>query len=329
MMQDALTAVWAELVDAATDVVQTLLSRVRQLPVVTLTSDEQHVVRVESGEPLENAAVELTGAACRLVLPSRWFFRAELNPVPLESLPFLDAFARQQIDRVTPWNPSDVYSAVTHAALPDESDRLLPVLNVVPKSLIAAEIAMLTARCCTNIAICSSDKGEKCEIAISGSDPRASLRRSVSIGLAAVLICLPCIAGLCWWQAAAAQAQADDLDARLTKTRAEFILAKANSADAGSAAPQAGSMRPPVVLLLEDLSTALPDTAYLTQLGIDGDRATIAGVALDPPELVGVLEKTGHFSDVSFADDTTKIETGVGSRFSLEMHISDKKAPAE
>ena len=147
------------------------------------------------------------------------------------------------------------------------------------------------------------------------------------------LSCLPCFpASLVFARGGprCAHARADQLYGQVAKRREALVQANSPSAEGGLVSRQTSSIRPHIVLVLENLSASLPDSAYLTRISIEKDRANIAGIALNPPELVPILEKTGHFSDVSFSDATTRSETGAGSHFSLEMRIGgEKKAPAE
>ena len=329
-MQNAVGSLWAELVDAATDVAQALVGRFQRVPVISLISDEDKILRTEAGEPIDDLATGLEGAACRLALPSHWFFRVPLNPIPAESRPFLDVFARQQVERVTPWRESDVYVSVAAEACEEDKTRLQPILTVMPKSLVDSQIAKLENYHCSSISIWSSLKEDHFEISVGGGvKPRSSLKADVSIGLAAVFILLPGIAGLCWWQSAASQSKANQFARQLTQMRSALVQANRQSAEDDAASAKSDFVRPPIVLLLEEISAALPDTCYLTRLSIDGDRANIAGVSINPPELVPVLEKTGRFSDVSFSDAITRSETGAGNHFGLEMRIESMKGAAE
>lgn len=322
-MLNSAASVWAELVDAATDVVQVVGAQVRRRRVVSLNYKENDVIRTEIGEPIESVRGSLAGVACRLSLPSHWFFCAPLNPIPVESRPFLEAFARQQIERVTPWRESDVHVSVTDQSFPEDKSRLIPILTVVPKSLVAEQIATLESNDCSSISIWSFIKGERCEIAVSSHNSQSSIRRIVSVALALLFALLPILAAFCWWQATVSRDLTDELSAQLTKMRDALVESRLPAADSVS---KGG--RPRIVVLLDDLSAALPDTAYLTRLRIDGDRASISGVAVNPPALVSILENTGHFSNVSFSNAITRSGAGAGKRFSLVMRIESEKAAA-
>ncbi len=83
--------------------------------------------------------------------------------------------------------------------------------------------------------------------------------------------------------------------------------------------------------VVDALAAALPDSAHLTALAIEGDRVTVAGVSTEPSALVPALETSGDFAAVAFGAATTRAEAG-GDRFTLEMQAlpprSDHAGPA-
>ncbi|HET6390309.1 PilN domain-containing protein [Hyphomicrobium sp.] len=63
---------------------------------------------------------------------------------------------------------------------------------------------------------------------------------------------------------------------------------------------------PPVIVLIDAVSRALPDTAYLTEIEIHGSDARIVGKSDDPTALITKLESTPELADVRFAAPTTR-----------------------
>lgn len=84
----------------------------------------------------------------------------------------------------------------------------------------------------------------------------------------------------------------------------------------------------PVMELIEALSRALPDTAYLEEFEIHDDEARIVGKAPDPTGLIGTLESTPEFEDVRFAAPTTREDGQTLGTFSI-MGIVQKLEAAE
>ena len=48
--------------------------------------------------------------------------------------------------------------------------------------------------------------------------------------------------------------------------------------------------------MLEALSRALPDDAYVTELRIDSMKLRVIGLAANAPALIAPLERSGHFA---------------------------------
>ena len=87
------------------------------------------------------------------------------------------------------------------------------------------------------------------------------------------------------------------------------------------------------VIVLEALSRALPDTAHLAEIKLDGTTLRIIGNADDAPALLAPLEQTGHLSNVHFFAPTTRGPDGRQFRFHIEARvephtkIADEAAP--
>jgi general secretion pathway protein L len=102
----------------------------------------------------------------------------------------------------------------------------------------------------------------------------------------------------------------------------------------GSRTPQAIASLPPAerawawkesipstVIVLEALSRALPDAAYLTELHLDNTTLRMIGLASDAPSLIAPLERSGHFTDVHFFAPTTRGPDGSLFRFHIEARV--------
>ncbi|WP_045836338.1 PilN domain-containing protein [Hyphomicrobium sp. 99] len=76
-------------------------------------------------------------------------------------------------------------------------------------------------------------------------------------------------------------------------------------------------VEPPAFLLLEAMSRALPDNAYLTEFEIHGRETRIVGKSDDPTALITKLEDSPHFEDVRFSAPTTRQEGDTVGTFSI------------
>jgi Tfp pilus assembly protein PilN len=78
---------------------------------------------------------------------------------------------------------------------------------------------------------------------------------------------------------------------------------------------------PNAAIVLEALSRALPDGAYLTELRLENATLRMIGLAKDAPSLIAPLERSGHLNDVHFFAPTTRGPDGTFFRFNIEAHV--------
>ncbi|RYC32062.1 hypothetical protein D3273_10025 [Lichenibacterium minor] len=267
----------------------------------------------------------LAGAAVDVVVPAAWIARRELDPVALASRPFLDAFVRHQIERVTPWRVGDTHYRILDRPMPDDPARLAVAVAVMPKRLVARALAAVEPLHPKGVRLRGADDpAGAAAISIGGgrSHQAAALRRGVVGGLGALALAAVALVGVLQWQGAQVRDDIDEQD-RVLDGRKAVLARERRAADPGGAA--AGKLRalrearPSAVAVIDALSAALPDSAHLTALSIDGDHVTVAGVSGEPSALVPALETSGDFAAVAFGAATTRAEAGGGDRFTLEM----------
>jgi general secretion pathway protein L len=78
--------------------------------------------------------------------------------------------------------------------------------------------------------------------------------------------------------------------------------------------------QPSMAVVLEALSRALPDDAWLTRLEVEQRTVRLAGNAANASALIGRIEASGHFADVQFSAPTTLAE-GEGESFTITARI--------
>ncbi len=274
----------------------------------------------------------LAGASIDVIIPTAWQFRRDLEPVAVQSRPFLDAFVRHQIERITPWRVGDTHYRILQQPLAEDANRLAVAVAVVPKRLVARWLSPLDRLHPRSLRLRTAGDAENSAISIGGSPSRLAvpLRRVVTGGLGILALGTVLTAGWLQWEAGAVRDEIDDQDRVLAERRA--VLARAQGLDhpGGDAVAKLRALRdsrPMAVAMIDALSAAMPDSAYLTSLSIDKDHVTISGLTTDPSRLVPTLESSGSFADVSFGAATTRVEAGGGDRFSLEMKAGAPRLP--
>jgi general secretion pathway protein L len=78
------------------------------------------------------------------------------------------------------------------------------------------------------------------------------------------------------------------------------------------------------VILIEALSRALPDSAYVNEIRLEKDSLRITGLAEDVPALLALLERSEHMTDVHFVAPTARGPDGKLFRFSIEAHVEPR-----
>ena len=238
--------------------------------------------------------------------------------VPAQAREFVDGIVRNQIERLSPWRADQaVYG---FAIDPDGEDPTALSVRV----LIASRVVMDAARdqlaaigLSVDRIVALLPKGDGAEAVTLWSrlvdvspETRNRTRQRIGIGVAGTIAaCL----GLGLWAMVSAQfirAESDDAAMRIDSLRrqmqAPLTLKSAASLPANQRAWYEKEMSPSAAIVLESLSRALPDTAHLTELSLQGATLSIAGLTSDAPSLIAPLEHSGSLTDVRFSAPTTR-----------------------
>jgi general secretion pathway protein L len=343
MMFTTLMAFWRGLADGLSDVVIAGVDRVagpRRYRIVL--ADGRSAVHDAAGTELgqlvgtDSAArfdppdltLRLAGSVLDVEIPLLWIFRRSLNPIPAESAAYLDAFARHQIERMTPWRSVDVYYDAATAPMPGVPSRLMVELRAVPRRAIEPLVAMLTGLQPARLRLVSHGTS-RTEVFVIPICDRADIRRRRmrrvmgALLLAAAFLVASGVGWLCW-QVALLDSEITDLDHQIEDRNAFLAAAAERGQSEANGAEDLRALRasrPRAVELLDALSAALPDRAYLTDFTIQKDHLRISGVSDQISGLVPSLEQSHRFSDVAFFAATTLLEAGGADRFHLDMRV--------
>jgi general secretion pathway protein L len=261
-----------------------------------------------------------------------------LLTLPAQARAFLGGIVQNQIERLSPWKADQ--AAYGFAAEAAEAGASLAVTV-----LIASRAAMDASR------QLAADAGLVVDriVARDPTDPAAApvplwsrtadgsaamLRRARLASGAAVLAIVAASVGASAWaviSAGAASAKSQALGGRVKTLQRQAIAPAGIPVAAGSPervwAWKAGA--PSAVVLIEALSSALPDTAYLTEFTLQGTTLRLVGQAADAPALIQALERSGHLADVRFFAPTTRAADGTRFRFHIEARVQPRLEVAE
>jgi general secretion pathway protein L len=120
----------------------------------------------------------------------------------------------------------------------------------------------------------------------------------------------------------ALDSEQQQLTRRISERRASLRLDPNAGGSAQSLLAKRKQTSPSSVVVLEALSQALPDSTYVTELRIEGDKVQLVGMTRDAPSLIRLLEKSPQFARATFFAPTTRAQNEPGERFHIEAHIT-------
>jgi general secretion pathway protein L len=279
-------------------------------------------------------APALKGSRTEIKLrPSRFVFR-QLE-LPRRASEFLDGVVRAQIDRLTPWSPSDAAFGWTRP-VDIANDRIAVTIAATAKTAVSPFVQAATRLGADSVIVSTMPETAEhggAAIKVLEHSARGPLAISrVRRALAAVLL----IAGLTAVLAVgAAVVVADDLSERqrdVTRRVAQRGAALRAGLDAAGNTALAKLERrkhedPSAVIALEALSQVLPDHTYVTELRIEGRKLQIIGFTRDAPALIGLIEQSSHFTRATFFAPTTRSPSDPGERFHIEARMEPMFTP--
>jgi len=251
---------------------------------------------------------------------------------PKQAAGFLDGMVRSQIDRLTPWAAGDAVFGF-NAPREGPNDRLDLTLAATSRAALLPLVQLAdrvgAAALSVNVGAEADGKPDSQPIciftlglrsAIAGDRDLAKLLRYLLLG-AAGATALTLVASMVLGNALDTELQ--DLQARIGRQRAAL---RVNTGVGASSAEQLLVRRkqttPAAVLVLNAISKILPDTTYVTDLRVEGDRMQVAGLTQDAPMLIRLIEQSPQFSRATFFAPTTREPSEPGERFHIEAHIN-------
>jgi general secretion pathway protein L len=319
---------------------------------------DNRVRQEQSNEPEENLAVLSAGApvpaeVTRAARSSFIVFELPDNlvvvrriAVPVQAREFLPGIIRNQIERLSPWHADQVVygfdadvdqedSATLDVrvliALRADIDRAgnelaaigLPVDRIVSPTLPSPASGgglgkgAAEGRAGASVTLWS-------RLGDVSPERLAHACRHVGAGVAAAVMAS---LGLSLWaitSAASFGGESDDVADRIRTLQRQIQGPMSQSVASLSPRERAWYAKetsPTAAIVLEALSRALPDGAYLTELRLENATLRVIGLANDAPSLIAPLEHSGHLNDVHFFAPTTRGPDGTLFRFNIEARV--------
>jgi general secretion pathway protein L len=248
---------------------------------------------------------------------------------PKQAVDFLDGMIRTQIDRLTPWAAEDAMFGWS-PPLVNPQERVELTLAATPKQEIQPLVQLLTGVGAASIAafaLLPAEEGAPAKIKILDQPLRGTVGRAPDVPrmLRIGLLSAGLAAAASLIAAAYIGSSLDSEQQQLTRRISERRAALRLGPDAGSALSLLAKRKqttPSSVVVLEALSQALPDSTYVTELRIEGDKVQVVGMTQDAPSLIRLMERSPQFARATFFAPTTRAQNDPGERFHIEAHIT-------
>jgi len=118
------------------------------------------------------------------------------------------------------------------------------------------------------------------------------------------------------------QSEQQELQRRISQRRAALRLDPNAGGSSLNLLARRKQTTPSSIMVLEAISRALPDTTYVTELRIEGDKVQVVGMTQDAPALIRLMEQSPQFTRATFFAPTTRAQNEPGERFHIEAHIT-------
>jgi general secretion pathway protein L len=274
-----------------------------------------------------SGALSLRGSRVELLLMPNHFLIRPLE-LPKRAAEFLAGIVRAQVDRLTPWSANE---AAVGWSLPqaDGGDRIVVTVAATPLKRITPYVEALIAGGARSVEV-STRLPEGSAIKVLDTKGREALnvgrvRRALLVILVTTALGAAAAIAAATFIGARLEAQQDDLARRIARSRSAALAGGEGSVDAATAALRSLERRKhesaAAVIVLEELSRALPDHTHVTELRIEGDKLRLMGFTRDAPALIAIIEQTSHFTRATFYAPTTRAPNETGERFHIEAHI--------
>jgi general secretion pathway protein L len=248
--------------------------------------------------------------------------------VPAAAREVLEPVLRNQIERLAPWPAAKALFAYEVAGTASEPGLLDVRLTITGRPMVEELVAELDGLgFAPGVVDCGVDAETEPTLNLLPRRPSDDVRARGLLSLVGLIGGAALIALLCGLYAYTQNAR--EL-ARLT-SRLEELHAGGGLDNASErllrrqriASWLAGEKRqqPSVAIVLEALSRALPDHAWLDRLEVGQGAVTFAGTSTNAAAIIGSIEGSRHFARAQFAAPTTRTEGGNHESFTITAQI--------
>jgi general secretion pathway protein L len=332
--------------------------RRREQHALTVAFENQHLVirAAQSGRNVtrphfqagQKLSADLLGEARNsfviLEFPADKVVRRDIT-VPAGAQKFLSGVVHNQIERLSPWPPNNVvYGFNSETSGEDASVVDVRILMASRTNIDASRHQLVALGVQVDRIVANNSTAETADKAAgsvtlwsrltdASRDRLERTSRLISIGIGVTVAVSMCLS---LWAF---------ISTGLVRDESESIAARAKALQRqvqGGGTPSLAASSPPAerawflketsvssVILLEGLSRALPESAYLTEIRLENATLRMTGLSDDAPGLLAPLEQSGYVTGVHFFAPTTRGPDGKSFRFSIEAHVEPRSKLVE
>jgi general secretion pathway protein L len=257
--------------------------------------------------------------------------------VPTAAADLMNSIVENKIETIVDWSQENTYYgyriADSDPALGDQIDTeiVATTKQLVDSALARARDIGLTPRAVDFAP--SPEAASVVELLRLEPDPVSRTASRLFIAFSAILACSLAISVFGVYRLWDLQTQYEELNSKVAAVMTRVDEVKQLNEENTKIKDQRERLakrkvdNPPAMELIEALSRALPDTAYLDEFEIHDNEARIVGKSSDPTGLIGTLESTPEFEDVRFAAPTTREDGEKLGTFSIIGKIQNEGTP--
>jgi general secretion pathway protein L len=253
---------------------------------------------------------------------------SRLLDFPSQATDFLDGMIRAQVDRLTPWAAADAVFG-WGSPEPVSNDRIEVAFSATSATKVDPLVRLAKTLGAASVAVSApavGGNGAPLQVTLLdrqlGGRAGPRVPRLLRIGLATAGIAAAASLFLNIYLGGRLQSQQEELQQRISQRRAALRIGANGSASGLGLLAKRKQTTPSSVMVLEALSRVLPDTTYVTELRIEGNKMQVVGMTQDAPSLIRLLEQSPQFTRATFFAPTTHAANESAERFHVEANIT-------
>jgi general secretion pathway protein L len=257
--------------------------------------------------------------------------------VPAQARKFLAGVIRNQIERLSPWPANDVvYGFAAEPGAADAAGVEVRILMAARGDVDAARHDLAALGLSVDRVVARDSDSEAVDevagsvtlwsrLADTSPDRVESIARKIGVGVAASVTASVVLSLWAFASAASIRDESEGMAAR-SKVLQRQVQSGRTASSMASMPPAerawaSKEMSTSSVIVMEALSRALPESAYVTEIRLEKENLRIVGLAEDAPGLLAPLERSRHMTDVRFFAPTARGPDGKRFRFSIEARV--------